>query len=157
MPKRSIPIYIGVDPGASGGLACISNTHVWAHHMPSTTADVWDWFIHCQVDDDSVAVIERVHAMPKQGVTSMFKFGQSYGMLDAMLTAVGIPYEHVLPSVWQRGLQIPSRRKTETRTEWKNRLKEKAQQLFPGVSITLKTADALLIAEYCKRKHAGTL
>ena len=51
--------------------------------------------------------------------------------------------------------QTPS--KTESKTEWKNRLKGMAQQLYPDLKVTLATADALLIATYCKRKHEGTL
>jgi hypothetical protein len=87
----------------------------------------------------------------------MFNFGANYGALRMALTAAGIPFEEVVPGVWQRGLNIPPRKKTEGKTAWKNRLKAKAQQLFPSVKITLATADALLIAEFCRRKHEGLL
>ena len=48
----------------------------------------------------AVAFLEVVHSMPKQGVVSTFKFGQSYGNLEAFLTAAEIPFERVTPSVW---------------------------------------------------------
>ena len=73
------------------------------------------------------------------------------------LTAAGIPFEEVTPVVWQRGLGIPVRKKDESRSQFKGRLKAKAQQLFPQVKVTLKTADALLISEYCRRKREGRL
>jgi Holliday junction resolvasome RuvABC endonuclease subunit len=103
------------------------------------------------------AVIEHVHAMPKQGVSSTFKFGVGYGGLRMALIAASIPFEEVTPRTWQKALGVVVRKKTETKTQFKNRLKAKAQQLFPRESITLKTADALLIAEYCRRKQLGLL
>jgi Holliday junction resolvasome RuvABC endonuclease subunit len=89
--------------------------------------------------------------MPKQGVASSFKFGVNYGIVRMALTAAGIPFEEVTPQAWQKALGITHRKKTETPSEWKNRLRARAQQLFPSVSLTLATADALLIAEYCRR------
>ena len=81
----------------------------------------------------------------------MFSFGASYGALCMALTAADVRFEEVPPLRWQRGLHIPPRKKSESRTAWKNRLKSKAQQLFPKEYVTLATADALLLAEYCSR------
>jgi crossover junction endodeoxyribonuclease RuvC len=102
-------------------------------------------------------MIEKVHSMPKQGVASSFKFGRGYGGLRMALIAAGIPFEEVTPQAWQKALAIPKRSKTETPVQWKNRLKALAQQLYPDIKVTLKLADALLIATYCQRKHTGTL
>lgn len=158
--------YVGVDPGQSGGLVIIHDgsygisstpmTHAEAMPMPATERDIWDWFEGLD-PQQTVAVIEKVHSMPKQGVASTFKFGMGYGGLRMALIAAGIPFEDVTPRVWQKALSILSRKVTETKTQFKNRLKAKAQQLFPSIKVTLKTADALLIAEYCKRKHEGRL
>ncbi len=160
MPKvRSEMIYrdsyIGVDPGANGGLVAISD-EITATKMPATERDIWDWFSE-RNNRPSVAVIEKVHSMPKQGVSSTFKFGMNYGFLRACLIAANIPFEEITPQKWQKGLGIVPASKTESKTQWKNRLKQHAQQLFPQIKVTLATADALLIATYCKRKHEGTL
>jgi hypothetical protein len=165
MPAISPAIYIGVDPGASGGLASICDGEALAIHMPLTETDVWEWVKENEIPDgwESIggvfAIIEQVSGYIGEGHpgSAMFKFGMSYGGLRMALTAAQIPFEAVTPQAWQKGLGITKRGKQETRTSFKNRLKAKAQQLFPEVKVTLATADALLIAEYCKRKRTGTL
>ena len=92
--------------------------------------------------------------MPKQGVASTFKFGRSYGNLEAFLIAAEIPFERVVPSVWQREFGLISK-KGETKTAKKNRHKAKAQELFPSVKVTHAVADALLIAEWHRRRLAA--
>jgi len=165
--------YIGIDPGKSGGLVLLANgaPAVDISPMPSTERDVWNWFrdrYNYACDDSFYAVIEKVHAMPgygpicpackrqrNQGVASTFKFGVGYGGLRMALIGIGIPFEEVTPQRWQKDLAIPPKKKEESRTEFKNRLKAMAQQLFPGEHVTLATTDALLIGEYCRRKHRG--
>jgi hypothetical protein len=88
---------------------------------------------------------------------TMFTFGSSFGALRMCLVAAEIPYEEVLPKTWQRGLAIPSRTKKEDRVQYKRRLKEVAQALFPRQVITLATSDAILIAEFNRRKREGIL
>ena len=80
----------------------------------------------------------------------MFKFGQSYGALEALIVASGIPLERVTPVVWQRAFGL-LRKKGETQVEKKNRHKARAQELFPSIGITHAIADALLLAEYARR------
>ena len=150
-----MPAYLGIDPGASGGLALINGAHCMAHGMPATERDLWErlkaW------DAVTMCCIEKVGGyMPgsKGNIGSaMFKFGQSYGFLRGCLTAAGIPYEEVHPAKWQRSLGIAPRGREEPKNHFKNRLKQKAQQLFPKLQVTLCTADALLIAEHCRRVH----
>jgi hypothetical protein len=85
----------------------------------------------------------------------MFKFGMGYGALRMALTALEIKYEEVPPQKWQKELGIVTRNKErESHTQFKNRLKAKAQQLFPTMDVTLKTCDALLIAEFCRRTYS---
>jgi crossover junction endodeoxyribonuclease RuvC len=148
--------FIGVDPGKHGGLVCMDydGRVLDLIRMPSTESDVWKWFI--EIYDPSVrtvAVIEKVHSMPKQGVASSFTFGMGYGGLRMALIAAGIPFDQVTPQKWMKAIGIPPRKKTDTNNQWKNRLKAHAQQLFPQENITLATADALLIAEYCRRAY----
>jgi hypothetical protein len=159
-------VYIGIDPGSSGGLAVILppgvGSAVLAVPMPKTEADVWEWVSqHHGYDYDSHAMIEQVGGYVGGSGgnigSAMFQFGQSYGGLRMALVAAAIPFEAVTPGNWQGMLKIPKKGKTESKTQWKNRLKARAQQLFPKVSVTLATADALLIALYCQRKHEGKL
>jgi len=161
-------LYLGIDPGKSGGLALIHpflSDPVRAIPMPSTDRDIWEWFLPLGEWPDSrhiqqVAVIERVGGFIKGNPlpgSKMFNFGRNYGVLIGCLTAADIPFEEVTASKWQHALGIAPRKKTESRTAFKNRLKQKAQQLFPSVKVTLATADALLVTEYCRRKHEGKL
>lgn len=155
-------VYLGIDPGASGGLAWVSASSSQAVAMPKTERDVWDLFAWKGANGQligaaSFAVIEAVHSFPGQGVASTFAFGRSYGFLRACLIAAEIPFEEVQPRVWQKVMGILKRDKDESKTAFKNRLKAKAQQLFPTEKVTLATSDALLLAEYCRRKIEGRL
>lgn len=167
MPKVSRPksIYIGIDPGASGGLVALGydgSSRITS--MPESEADVWLWLSAfgppriAQV----FAVIEQVGGHvggAGQPGSAMFKFGMSYGGLRMALTTASIPFEAVTPQRWQRAMGVTPRDGNggETKTQFKNRLKARAQQLFPREKVTLATADALLIAEYCRRFREGTL
>ncbi len=164
MPKivqtlvSSEQIFLGVDPGASGGLATIRGRRVELFQMPKTEKDIWN-LIRQFRSLSTVCILEKVwgHIGQGQPGSAMFNFGMGYGLLKMALTGTGIPFEEVVPRAWQKALSISSRKKTETKTQWKNRLKATAQKLFPRVEVTLATCDALLIALYCKRKHEGTL
>lgn len=141
-------IYIGIDPGASGGIAIIDSSgevlHCWK--MPGTERDILECFSWADHYTATFAVIEKVHAMPKQGVSSTFKFGMSYGFLRGCLVAAEIPFEAVAPGVWQKAMGCLSKGD-------KNVTKAKAQELFPSIKVTHAIADALLIAEYARRIH----
>jgi crossover junction endodeoxyribonuclease RuvC len=99
------------------------------------------------------AFLEKVHAMPKQGVTSCFTFGQNYGFIRGLLTALEIPFEDVTPNAWQKQAGLLRRNKDETITQKKNRHKQQAQQLFPHLKVTHAIADALLICEYGRKRR----
>ena len=137
---------IGIDPGSGGGLAVtVDGQLLELTSMPETDHDVNSFFL--RHEDADCAYLEQVHSMPGQGVASTFKFGMNYGFLRAMLTAHGIRWIDVTPPKWQSALGIRAI-KDEPKTAHKNRLKGRAQQLFPKWKITLKTADAALIAYY---------
>jgi hypothetical protein len=99
------------------------------------------------------ALVERVQGYigGAHPGSAMFKFGQSYGAILMALTSLRIPYDTVTPQRWQKTLGIPPRKSTESKVDHKRKIKAKAQMLFPSEHITLKTCDALLIAEYCRR------
>ncbi len=160
--KRSMT-YIGIDPGARGGLVAMWAGCMDVVPMPGTERDIWQWFAEYAPPMDTIAVIEKVGGYVDTGPghgppgPAMFNFGWGYGGLRMAMIATGIPFEEITPQRWQKALSIPPRKKGESKKDWKNRLKARAQQLFPQVAVTLATADALLIAEYCRRKHEGRL
>ena len=137
--------YIGIDPGASGAIAFLFSSGAIVEKLKDMTdKDIVDLLADTSMGWDATAIIENVHAMPKQGVSSTFKFGVNFGSLCMALTAAGIPFERVTPQIWQRAMGCLSKGD-------KNVTKRKAQELFPDLKITHATADALLIAEYCRR------
>lgn len=144
--------YIGIDPGAQGGIAVLSvdGSVVEVAKMPTTPMDLLDFL--SKYRDDSFCILERVGGLPGNGGSAMFNFGNGYGHLQMALLALCIPTSDVTPNKWEKSFQLCSSGKYG-KTEWKNRLKAKAQQLFPslGRKITLATCDALLIAEYGRR------
>lgn len=145
-------IIIGLDPGASGGIAWITDGKPCVEKMPDTLQDLWQLLSDIAVMDihhgynECKAYLEQVHSMPGQGVASSFKFGQGYGALEMALTAAGIPFERVTPQKWQKALGCLTKGD-------KNVSKRKAQELFPQMKVTHATADALLIAEYGHRNN----
>jgi len=143
-------IYLGIDPGLSGGLAAVDDQGavVFAVKMPVTERDLLEALQPCAALDGprARAVLEKVHTMPKQGIVSAFTFGRGYGGLRMALTATRIPFDEVTPQKWQ--LVMGCRTHGE-----KNISKRRAQQLFPSVSVTHALADALLLAEFCRRCH----
>jgi hypothetical protein len=143
-------MYIGVDPGKSGGIVFMYDGTIELFSMPDTEKDVCEMFYTCPT---SFAVIEKVQGYigkPHPG-SAMFNFGMNYGGLRMAMIAAQIPFEEVTPRTWQKELGISPRKKVEKPNKFKSRIKAKAQQLFPKLNVTLKTCDALLIAEYCRR------
>lgn len=138
--------FLGVDPGASGASVIVLDGEPpkFVYHS-ETEAEISNWYeLILRKHYPVYAMIEKVSAMPKQGVSSTFKFGQSFGFLRGLLTAHKIPFELVSPVKWQNALQC--------RTGGdKNITKAKASQLCPSIKWTHKTADAYLLAEYARR------
>lgn len=162
--ESKIMRFIGVDPGKSGGLVDVifCNTgyqKVSLTLMPETERDLWDWFDMRTPTIPTFAYIEWIHpAIQGIGKSAQSKLYGNYLSLRMALTAAGIPFEDVKPLQWQRAFSIPPRKKSEKTTQWKHRLRGKAQQLFPTLDVWGKTkeiqlavCDALLIAEHCRR------
>ena len=95
---------------------------------------------------DIKVVIEQVSAMPGQGVTSMFNFGQSFGVLKGIFSAMQIPMDFVWPVKWKKYYNLINTQKDSSRT--------KAIEFFPYISSKLSRkkdankADAILIASF---------
>lgn len=149
--------YVGVDPGAHGGLAIIYSNKVLAVSMPTHPRRIYEWLqgLH----NLSVRVcLEKVGGYMPGGRgnigSAMFNFGVTYGWAEMAVVCCGYHYTTVTPNTWQRTFNIPARTKGEGKAVHKNRLKEKAREIFPEVKVTLATADALLLAEYARRHYA---
>jgi crossover junction endodeoxyribonuclease RuvC len=89
-------------------------------------------------------VIEEVHAMPKQGVASTFRFGAAFGVAVGVIQATGLPMEFVQPAQWKKRAGVLRTAKDYART--------RALELYPHADLARKRdqgrADALLIARY---------
>lgn len=157
--------YMGIDPGCNGGMAVVyARSVAQAIRMPLGNRDILDWLEETvRISQVRFAFIEKVGGFMRADDRSknigsghtMFTFGCSYGKLLMALTATRIPFDEVLPRAWQQAIGVVKVKGRETKTAYKNRLKARAQQLFPAEKVTLATADALLIAEYCRRKQEG--
>lgn len=141
---------IAIDPGVNGGIAVYSinlGKVVEVTKMPSTPQELLQFLrIYCF---NSICYLEKVGGIPGQGgASSMFNFGRGYGHLEMALLASKIPTISVTPQKWQKALQLGNKGNKST-SVWKNKLKAKAEQLFPYVGrITLAVSDALLILQY---------
>lgn len=168
--------YWGIDPGRSGAIAVIDQQCKLrgGKLLKNTDHDIYNWICEQQrgIEGEHACVIEKVWAFPKyrkkhqfvcggcgvsevveietpQGGSSTFKFGRNYGFLEGVLAAAGIPYREAAPMTWKKALGL-TMKTGSTVTERKNFSKARAQQLFPGVRITHATAEALLLAVFCR-------
>lgn len=147
-------ITLGIDPGKNGGIAWFIDGKPCVEKMPATIADLWQLIDSIASEVPMIyrqreikAYLEQVSAMPGQGVTSCFTFGNGFGHLEMALTAANIPFERVSPQKWQKAMSCMTKGN-------KNVSKARAQELFPSISITHAKADALLIAEFGRRESA---
>lgn len=142
---------IAIDPGKNGGIAIFSvdqNKVIELIKMPETPQDILFFLTFYQ--NNSVCYLEKVGGLPGMGGSSMFNFGKGFGHLEMALLCRKIPTVEVTPQKWQKALQLGNKG-VKSNTEWKNKLKSKAQQLFPYINkITLATSDALLILYYAQ-------
>ena len=154
-------LIIGIDPGISGSI-CFFNEGkiVDVVEMPTMTegkknkrqvngAQIFNEIsVRIKKLDkrDIKIVIEQVSAMPGQGVTSMFNFGQSYGILKGICSAMQLPMYFVRPAKWKKYFNLINSEKDASRT--------RAIEIFPYFSSHLSRkkdsnkADAILIASF---------
>ena len=151
---------VGIDPGASGAI-CVLNGYsddpVELFKLSDATQVDILTFLEDNVGfpastNKSFAILERVSAGGSRtggkvgmGAQSAFKFGASFGELRMALVACRIPFELETPGLWQRQMKCLSKGD-------KNVTKARAQELFPDVAVFHWNADALLLAEYARRR-----
>jgi Holliday junction resolvasome RuvABC endonuclease subunit len=141
-------IFVGIDPGASGGIALVGSIER-AYKMPESERDLWDLLTNINEEERiTYALIEQLHALPaaveeklgiKRGSIATAKLMQHYGSLRMALIGQNIPFEERIPRTWQKLMGLPA-------GGGKNASKARAQQLFPHIKVTHAIADALLIA-----------
>ena len=152
-------IIFGIDPGISGAISVLENKKVIeVFDMPTMIdgkknkkqvngAQVTN-IIKERLDDEKeiAVVVEHVNAMPGQGVTSMFNFGQSFGVIKGICSALSLPIHFVRPTKWKKHFNLIKTNKDASRT--------KVIQVYPEISRKLSRkkdankADAILIARY---------
>ena len=152
-------IIIGIDPGISGAISIIENKKILEVYDTPTmidgkknkkqinSAQVTN-IIKERLDKEKevVVVVEQVNAMPGQGVTSMFNFGQSFGVIKGICAALSLPIYFVRPTKWKKHFNLINTNKDASRT--------KVIEAYPEISSKLhrkkdsNRADAILIALY---------
>lgn len=151
-------LSVGIDPGKSGGMAYILDIgdETYEKVLPYSDENLLLFATeireHIKAGNQVATCLEKVGAMPGQGVTSMFTFGRGYGFIEGVLQANGIPYQVITPQKWKKEFLLNSDKQKSIAV---------CKQLFPRISL-LRTercttchdgmAEALLMAVYAKRK-----
>ena len=149
---------IGIDPGLSGAIAVLENNKILnVFEMPVmaegknkrqlNSAQLVNLIKENINSSEEVAVVvEQVNAMPGQGVTSMFNFGQTFGAIKGVCAALELPIYFVRPSKWKKHFELINSSKDSSRT--------KAIEMYPKMSNQLakkkdvNKSDAILIARF---------
>ena len=160
--------YIGIDPGSKGAIAIIreggagiSITPVLIGGKDLDLAEIAKWLQaelsmnNSKWRTQTIACIEKAHAMPGQGVSSMFSFGFTTGALHGILATLGISYNVVAPQTWKKVILVDTTKDKVAAVDY-------CRKAYPYVSL-LQTprckkahdgmADALCIATYCRLKY----
>ena len=152
---------IGVDPGLSGAIAILEDKKVFSiidmpvmaegkkNKRQLNSAQLVNIIKeNTNPKDDIAVVVEQVNAMPGQGVTSMFNFGQTFGAIKGICAALSLPIFFVRPSKWKKHFNLINASKDSSRT--------KVIEMYPSLSSQLakkkdvNKSDAVLIARfYC--------
>jgi hypothetical protein len=146
-------VFIGCDPGQSGGFVIIDQDQnvLSVFKTPDNRVDFIEKMMAIKKMEGQIFLIkEKVHSQPVNGGKANFTFGYNIGVLETCLTVAKIPFQDVTPQTWMK-MYMLTKEKTESGTQWKNRLIARAQELFPDQKVTLWNADAFLIAEFCRR------
>lgn len=145
-------LYIGIDPGASGGIASYDGKELYSIKCPSggkamahsVRTVVNNFELYGGAKSRILVTFERVHAFPHDARSSAFKFGKNYGMWHGIIGALKLSYCEVTPQKWQ-AYYIHEKMEKKERKKY---LKSIAQERFPDTKVTLAICDAILIAKF---------
>lgn len=154
-------VFFGLDPGISGAFAAIDADRqvVALHDLPIIrdgklafvdAPELVGHMIAARDGRPARIYVERVASMPGQGVASSFQFGVGFGSLLAACRYIAMPLELVTPATWKRALGLSSAKRASL---------DRARMSFPTAELHLAKhdgrAEALLLADYGRRQHAG--
>jgi len=163
-------LFMGVDPGATGAAAFINEdgTFLCFLDYPGSAACLASLLHQLLIAEQSVpengiipislAVIENVHAMPKQGVSSTGKFMRNFGIWEGVIATLKIPYELITPQRWRKIVDSSVPQKPT-----KEDLRAYAIKRWPSASDNLKRkkdhnrSEALIMAEYARLRFLGQI
>ena len=150
---------IGIDPGLSGAIAILENNKVLSifdipvmsegkkNKRQLNSAQLVKLIKdNISKNEEVSVVVEQVNAMPGQGVTSMFNFGQTFGAIKGVCAALDLPIFFVRPSKWKKYFELINASKDSSRT--------KVIEMYPSLSNQLSKkkdvnkSDAILIARF---------
>ena len=148
-------MYLGIDPGFTGAWGVV-NHH--GHYISCgdmivskdriNTVDVIAEIRQALDMQDCLVVVEKVHSMPKQGVSSTFKFGMAVGAIQAIVELTRAPWLIVRPQTWKKDVGVTSDKNTSL---------ELARRLWPRAPLSRQKdhgiAEALLLAEWLRRNQ----
>ena len=155
---------IGIDPGLSGGIAILDDLKIFEmFDMPImsegkknknqlNSAHLVNIIRKHIIKGNTFVIVEQVGAMPGQGVTSMFNFGQTFGSIKGICAALELPIFYVRPAKWKKHFELINSSKDASRT--------KVIEMYPSISSRLtkkkdvNKADAILIARYFRDCHS---
>ena len=154
---------IGIDPGLSGGIAILDDLKIFdLFDMPImaegkknknqlNSAQLVNIIKKNIISGSTSVIVEQVGAMPGQGVTSMFNFGQTFGSIKGICAALNLPIFFVRPAKWKKHFELINSSKDSSRT--------KVIEMYPSLSNQLSKkkdvnkSDAILIARfYCETR-----
>lgn len=132
---------LGIDPGKGGGWAFkdLESGTITVGKMPLVGGEIDVSSLAVLCEPRTIVIIEKVHSMPKQGVSSTFTFGVGYGKLLGMCQTLRVGFDLVSPQTWKKLILRDTKRDKDAAIDFVNRL-------FPGIS---------LIPEGCKKPHDG--
>ena len=149
---------VGIDPGISGAISILRDGNIsMVVDMPTmiegtkskkqiNAAELANILTKENISHDDRVILENVSAMPGQGVTGMFSFGQSFGVIKGICAALKLPIYFVRPTKWKKHFNLIKTNKDASRT--------KVIEAYPEISSKLhrkkdsNRADAILIALY---------
>jgi len=148
-------MYLGIDPGYSGAWGMIDHNGKYQScgDMLHNEKHILSRLVYAEISQalelqDLEVIIEMVHSMPGQGVSSSFKFGMAFGAAIAITERFNCVWHMVTPQKWKKALQLDSD---------KNKSLDLARQLWPEAPLLRKKdngrAEALLLAEYLRREQ----
>jgi hypothetical protein len=150
-------MYLGIDPGFTGAWGMINHKgdYISCGDMLNDQKFILTNAVFAEISQardrqDLQVIVESVHSMPGQGVSSSFKFGMSFGAAISLAQRLNCPWHIVTPQKWKKSLKLDSD---------KDKSLSLARELWPTAPLTRKKdngrAESLLLAEYLRREQLG--